>query len=89
MERSNVDMANDFSETQESSNREKQKKYDEMVYAALSSASGKDLKESLENYLTKPSWFPGEDIHNASYREGARRFVIDLLNSYERAELSN
>lgn len=82
-------MANDSHEIQESSNREKQKKYDDMVYAAFSSQHGKELKNNLEEYLRKPSWFPGEDIHNASYREGARRFVIDLLNSYDRAKLSN
>ena len=86
MERSTVDMANFKPEVQPN---DKQKEYDDMVYAAFSSPSGKELKKSLEQYLTKPSWIPGEDIHCASYREGARRFVMDLLNSYGRAELSN
>ncbi len=56
--------------------------FNSMVHAALSTPKGMELREHLENYLKKPVWSMGEPTEHAMYREGARRFVMDLLNAY-------
>ncbi len=66
-------------ESQEMSKPKHQQDFEEMMTAMFATPQGKEFKEYLEKYLRKPTWLPNEETHIALYREGARRFAMDLL----------
>ncbi len=64
-----------------------QQDYDSLVNAVLSTPKGQELVKHMETWLQKPTWNMGESTECAIYREGARRYVLDLLNSAKRAKM--
>ena len=66
-------------EPKEMSKPKHQQDFEDMITSLFATSQGKELKEYLEKYLRKPTWLPNEETHIALYREGARRFAMDLL----------
>lgn len=56
-------------------------KFEDLVTCVFKSPKGIELREHLEAYLRKPTWNPNEPTECAIYREGSRRFILDLLSA--------
>lgn len=61
----------------------KRQEFNEMVHSALSSSSGADLLAHFEQELRKPVYIAGQDTNVMLLQEGARQYILRLIDAYK------